>query len=228
MSNRREFITLLGGTAAWPLAARAQQPERMRRVGALISLPEDDLEARARKAALREGLQSFGWSEGRNIYIDYRWAGKAAQILSYAAELVALKPDVIFAAPSSAAAGVQRATRSVPVVFAQVSDPVGAGFVASLARPGGNMTGFALFDFGFGTKWLELLKQIAPEVERVAVIYDPANPASTGYLPMIDAAARSYGVQTFPVRCVTRSRSNAPSRQSRTSQMAALFRSQVL
>ena len=199
MIGRRQFISLVGGAAAtWPAVARAQQSGRMRHIGVLISLPKDDLEANARKAALREGLQSLGWSEGRNIHIDYRLAGNAAQILSYAAELVALNPEVIFAAPSSAAAGVQRATRSIPVVFAQVSDPVGAGFVASLSRPGGNMTGFALYEFGMGAKWLELLKQLAPAVERVAVLYDPANPTSTGFLPMIDAAARSYGVQTFP------------------------------
>jgi putative tryptophan/tyrosine transport system substrate-binding protein len=195
--RRREFITLLSGAAAWPLAARAQQPERMRRIGALSGLPEND-EVRARFAALREGLQKFGWSEGRTIHIDYRWASDASKILPYAAELVALNPEIIFAAPSAAVAAVQRATRSVPVVFAQVSDPVGAGFAASLARPGGNITGFAQFEFGLGAKWMELLKQIAPSVERVAVIYDPANSASTGYLPMIDAGARSYGAQVIP------------------------------
>jgi putative ABC transport system substrate-binding protein len=195
---RRHFITLLGGAAAaWPIAARAQQGEQMRRIGALSGLPEND-EVRARFAALREGLQKFGWTEGRTVHIDYRWPGDAAQIPSLAAELVALNPEVIFAAPSTAVAAVQRATRSVPVVFAQVSDPVGAGFAASLARPGGNITGFAQFEFGLGAKWMELLKQIAPSVERVAVIYDPANPVSTGYLPMIDAGARSYGAQVIP------------------------------
>ena len=184
--------------AAWPLAARAQQPERMRRIGVLITAPENDRQVRARVAALREGLQKLGWIEGRNIHIDFRWPHDAAQILSDATELVALNPEVIFAGTSTAVAAVQRATRSVPVVFAQVGDPVGAGFVASLARPGGNMTGFATFEFSLGAKWLELLKQIAPSVERVSVIYDPANPTSTGYLPMIDAGTRSYGGQIFP------------------------------
>jgi putative tryptophan/tyrosine transport system substrate-binding protein len=197
--GRREFVTLLGGAAAWPLAARAQQSEPMRRIGVLINLAESDPEGQARLAALREGLQKLGWTEGRNIQIDYRWtAGVPERAHAYAAELVALKPEVIFAAATSVVAPLQRETRTVPIVFAQVADPVGAGLVASLARPGGNITGFANFEFAIGAKWLELLKQIAPSVVRVAVIYDMANPESFGFLPMIEAAARSFGVQIFP------------------------------
>ncbi len=159
---------------------------------------ETDSEWQARFAALRQGLQELGWKEGRNIKIDYRWSGgDSDRELAYAAELVALNPDVIFAGVSSALAAVQRETRTIPVVFAQVSDPVGAGFVASLAHPGGNITGFALFEFAIGAKWLELLKQIAPSVTRAAVVYDPASPNSAGFLPMIEAAGRSLGVQVF-------------------------------
>ena len=199
LGRRRDFITLLGGAAAaWPLAARAQQRERMRHIGVLLSTSETDPEGQTQAAALRQGLQELGWTEGLNIKIDYRWsAGDPGRARAYAAELVALNPEVIFAAPSSALAPVQRATRTIPVVFAQVADPVGAGFVASLARPGGNITGFALFEFAIGAKWLELLKQIAPSVTRVAVIYDPATPNATGFLPMIEAAGRSFGVDVF-------------------------------
>jgi ABC-type uncharacterized transport system substrate-binding protein len=197
--RRREFITLLGGAgAAWPLAARGQQPGTVRRIGVLLALSETDTEGQMQAAALRQGLQELGWTEGRNIKIDYRWtAGDPRRARAYAADLVALKPDVIFAAPSSALGPVQRETRTIPVVFAQIADPVGAGFVASLAHPGGNITGFALFEFSIGAKWLELLKQIAPSVTRVAAIYDPATPNATGYLPMIEAAGRSFGVDVF-------------------------------
>jgi putative ABC transport system substrate-binding protein len=144
------------------------------------------------------GLLEHGWIEGRNLEIDYRWGGgDSSRLRAYAVELTALNPDVIFAAPSAALAAVQRATRTIPVVFAQVSDPVGAGFVASLAHPGGNITGFALFEFAVGAKWLELLKQVAPSVSRVAVIYDPATPSAAGFLPLIEAAGRSFGVDVF-------------------------------
>jgi putative ABC transport system substrate-binding protein len=159
---------------------------------------EADAEGQARVAALKLGLLERGWVEGSNLKIDYRWPGAdTARMRVYAAELVSLNPDVIFAAPSAALAEVQRATRTIPVVFVQVSDPVGAGFVASLAHPGGNITGFALFEFGVGAKWLELLKQIAPSVTRVAVVYDPATPSATGFLPLIEAASRSFGVDVF-------------------------------
>jgi putative tryptophan/tyrosine transport system substrate-binding protein len=195
--KRREFITLLGGAAAaWPVVARAQQGERMRRVGVLMNLAESDPEGQARIAAFREGLGKLGWTEGREVQIDYRWfAGDADRARVYAAELVKLKPDAIFAATSSSLLPLQRETRSVPIVFAQVADPVGGGFVASLARPGGNITGFANFECAIGAKWLELLKQIAPQVTRVAVIYDAANPEAKEFLPVIEAAARSFGVQ---------------------------------
>jgi len=157
--QRREFITLLGGAAAWPLAAQAQQPDRMRRIGVLMPLAESDPEGRARIAAFGEGLEKLGWTEGREVQIEYRWtAGDPDRARAYAAELVRLKPDVIFAATASSLAALQRETRSVPIVFAQVSDPVGGGFVASLARPGGNLTGFAQFEYAICAKWLELLK----------------------------------------------------------------------
>jgi putative ABC transport system substrate-binding protein len=198
--RRRDFLKAITCSAtAWPLVAQAQQPNRMRRLGVLISGPtEEDAEAQARAAALRLGLLEHGWVEGRNLEIDFRWGGAdPSRMRGYAAELVALNPDVIFAAPSSALAEVQRATRTIPVVFAQVSDPVGAGFVTSLAHPGGNITGFGLFEFAIGAKWLELLKQIAPSVTRAAVIYDPATPSATGFLPLIEAAGRSFGVDVL-------------------------------
>jgi len=198
--RRRKFITLLSGVAVgWPLAAHAQQPDRVRRLGFMLSGPsEADAEGQARVTALKLGLLERGWVEGRNLKIDYRWPGAdTSRMRVYAAELTALNPDVIFAAPSAALAEVQRATRTIPVVFAQVADPVGAGFVASLAHPGGNITGFALFEFAIGAKWLELLKQIAPSVTRAAVIYDPATPSSTGFLPLIMAAGRTFGVDVF-------------------------------
>jgi putative ABC transport system substrate-binding protein len=181
------------------MVARAQQPDRVRRLGVMLTGPtEADAEGQARVAALKLGLLERGWVEGRNLKIDYRWPGAdTGRMRVYAAELVGLNPDVIFAAPSGALAEVQRATRTIPVVFAQVSDPVGAGFVASLAHPGGNITGFALFEFGVGSKWLELLKQIAPSVARVAVIYDAATPSAPGYLPLIEATSRSSGVDVF-------------------------------
>ena len=193
--RRRKFIASVGGAAAWPLVARAQQSDRMRRLGVLISTAEADAEGQARVAALRLGLLEHGWVEDRNLEIHYRWgSADPNRIRAYAAELTALNPDVIFAAPSAPLAEVQRATRTIPVVFAQVSDPVGAGFVRSLAHPGGNITGFALFEFAVGAKWLEPLKQIAPSVTRAAVIYDSATPSATGFLPLIQAAGRSSSV----------------------------------
>jgi len=197
--ERREFIVLVGSAVtAWPLAVRAQQTDHMRRLGVLFSVAEADAEGQARAAALKLGLLEHGWVEGRNLEIDYRWGGgDPSRLRAYTAELMALNPDVIFAAPSAALAAVQRATRAIPIVFAQVSDPVGAGFVASLAHPGGNITGFALFEFAVGAKWVELLKQIAPSVSRAAVIYDPATPSATGFLPLIEAAGRSFGVDIF-------------------------------
>jgi putative ABC transport system substrate-binding protein len=190
--RRRKFIALVGGAAAWPVVARAQQPERMRRIGALIGLIEDDPEGQARLGAFRKGLSEFGWVQGRNIQMEYRWAGaETARLQAYAAELAALKPDVLFAASGTPLAALQRETRTIPIVFANANDPVSTGFVASLARPGGNISGFTLFDDAVAVKWLELLKQIAPQVRRATIIYDPAQPSSTGYVRTIESGAAS-------------------------------------
>ena len=199
--KRREFISLLGGAAAaWPLAARAQQPERMRRVGVLMSIAADDPEGQARLAAFLEGLQQLGWTDGRNVRIDTRWAaGDADRIRQYAAELVALAPDVILASGGPTVGPLRQATRTVPIVFTQTPDPVGAGFVESLARPGGNATGFTVFEYGMGAKWLELLKEIAPRVTRAAVIRDPALAAGIGQFGAIRTAAPAVGIDVRPI-----------------------------
>jgi putative ABC transport system substrate-binding protein len=200
MSSRRDFITLLGGAAAaWPMAARAQQPERIRVIGVLISTAADDPEGQARIAAFRQGLQELGWAEGRNVRIDTRAAADGDQFRTQAAELVALASDVILAATTPGVAAVQHATRTVPVVFVTVFDPVSAGFVSNLARPGGNTTGFALPEYGTSVKWLELLKEIAPGVTRVAVVRDPALVSGTGQLAAIQAVAPSFSVELNPV-----------------------------
>jgi putative ABC transport system substrate-binding protein len=198
--KRRTFITLLGGAAAWPLAARAQQGERMRRIGVLMSQAADDPEGQARLLALAQGLQESGWSVGRNVRIDTRWgAGDAERYRSYAAELVALAPDVILVNGPSALGALQQSTRSVPIVFAVVVDPVGGGFVASLARPGGYATGFTQFEYATSGKWLELLKEIAPRVTRAAVIRDPSLPSSVGQFAAIQGAAGSSGMELTPI-----------------------------
>ena len=198
--RRRELITLLGGAAAaWPLAARAQQPDRMRRIGALAGI-EDDGEGRARFASFQQGLQQLGWTHGRNVQIDYRFGGgDADNIRKHAAELAVLAPDVILAAGAAAAGPVLQATRTVPIVFVIVPDPVGAGFVDSLARPGGNATGFINFEYSVGAKWLELLKAVAPSVTRVAVLRDAFITAGTGQFGAIQSAAPSVGVEVSPV-----------------------------
>jgi|GraSoiStandDraft_16_1057320.scaffolds.fasta_scaffold93042_1 putative ABC transport system substrate-binding protein len=196
--ERRKFLATLGGAAAWPLAARAQQGERMRRIGVLMSTGERDPETQLRVGAFREGLQKLGWAEGRNLRIDYRWGAGSIELATYAAELVALKPDVIFGAPSAAAVALHRETRTIPVVFAQVPDPVALGMVESLSRPGGNITGFALFEYAIALKWLELLKQIAPHVTRVGILYDPEQPTWPGYIKTIEATAPSFKVQILP------------------------------
>ncbi|HEY6382998.1 MAG TPA: ABC transporter substrate-binding protein, partial [Pseudolabrys sp.] len=199
--QRREFISLLGGAvAAWPLAARAQQGERMRRIGVLHPQSADDPEGQARIAAFLQGLQQSGWEVGRNVRIEYRWTGgDAERMRKYAAELVALAPAVILAPGSGTLGSLLQATRAVPIVFAVAADPVGAGFVASLARPGGNATGFTSFEYGIGGKWVELLKQIAPSVTRAAVIRDPAITAGIGQWGAIQTAAPSFGVEVTPV-----------------------------
>jgi ABC-type uncharacterized transport system substrate-binding protein len=198
--KRREFISLLGGAAvAGPLTARAQQPERIRLIGVLIATAADDPEGQARIAAFRQGLQELGWTEGRNVRIDTRTAADADQFRTHAAELVALAPDVILAATTPGVTAVQHATRTVPVVFVTVFDPVSAGFVSNLARPGGNTTGFALPEYGTSVKWLELLKEIAPGVTRVAVVRDPAVVSGTGQLAAIQAVSPSFSVELNPV-----------------------------
>jgi putative tryptophan/tyrosine transport system substrate-binding protein len=196
--RRREFITLLGGVAvAWPLAVRAQQPERMRRIGALMGMVESDPEAHARVAAFRQGLREIGWTEGRNVRIEFRWAADDTNLMrAYAAELVGWAPDIIVAHAPSPLAAVQQQTRSLPIVFVQVADPVGGGFVASLSRPGGNTTGFTSFEDTISAKWLELLKEVVPQTSRVAIIRYPAKISSSQFLMgAIEALASSSGVQ---------------------------------
>ena len=199
--KRREFITLLGGAAvAWPLTARAQQAERMRRIGVLMGMKADDPEGLARLAAFAQGLQQSGWTIGQNVRVDYRWRGSNADNMrKYAAELVALAPDVILAHSSSALAPLLQATRTIPIVFTIVADPVGAGYVDSLARPGGNATGFAWAEYSIGGKWLEMLKEIAPRVTRAAVLRDAALAVGTGQFGAIQSVAPSVGVEVTPI-----------------------------
>ena len=197
MIGRREFITLLGGAAAaWPLSARAQQGERVRRIGALVGTAADDAIGQARIAAFLQGLGQLDWMVGRNLRMDIRWAAADADnTRSYAAELVALAPDIILASSGSVVAPLRRLTRTIPIVFTETSDPVGAGFVESLASPGGNVTGFLTFEYGLSGKWLEMLKQIAPRVMRVAVLRDAAIPSGTGQWGAIQSVAPSFGVE---------------------------------
>jgi putative ABC transport system substrate-binding protein len=200
--RRREFITILGGVAAtWSFAVQAQQGERMRHIGVLTSrAAADDPDGRVRSAAFLQELQQLGWTDGRNIRIDYRWgAGDPENIRKYAAELVALAPDVILASGTATVGPLLQATRSVPIVFAQVTDPVGAGFIDSLAHPGGNATGFLLFEYSISGKWLELLKEIAPRVTRAAVIRDPAQTAGTGQFAVIQSVAPSVGMEVSTI-----------------------------
>jgi putative tryptophan/tyrosine transport system substrate-binding protein len=200
--GRREFVALLGGATvacvSRPMTARAQQPERVRRVGVLMGIAENDPDSQSRIAALLQGLQELGWTNGRNVHIDARWsAGDTRRIRNDAAELIALAPDVILANGAPTVEALRQATSTVPVVFVNVIDPVGAGFVESLARPGGNATGFTLFEYDLSVKWLELLKQIAPDVTRVAVLRDAAT--SSGQFAVIQAMAPSFGVELRPI-----------------------------
>ena len=199
--KRREFISLVGGAAAsWPLAARAQQGERMRRVGLVLARAQDDPEAQAQLATFVQTLHSLGWTTGRNVQLDIRWgAADPANSRRYAAEIVALAPDVILAATSAATVAVKEATSTLPIVFVNVSDPVGAGYVASLARPGGNLTGFTYVEYGMSGKWLELLKEIAPRVSRVAVLGDPTLAVGISQLGEIQSVAPSFGVEAIPI-----------------------------
>ena len=195
--KRRQFISLLGGAAAaWPLAARAQQGERVRRIGVLMNPASADPESTARVTAFAQGLQGLGWTIGRNVQIDTRWAAADADLFRrYAAELVALAPDVILASGSPAIMSLQQLTRTVPIVFVNIVDPVGAGFVESLARPGGNATGFVLYEYGMSAKWLELLKEIVPPLKLAAVLRDPTIASGAGQYAVIQAAAPSFGVE---------------------------------
>src|SRR5262245_45014159 len=203
--RRRDFIKVVAGSAAaWPLSARCRraaraQREHIARIGVLMSVG-DDPEGRARFTAFRQGLEKLGWTEGQNVRIDVRWAaGDAALERKFAAELVTLTPDVILATASPTVAALQAATRTVPIVFAHSVDPVGAGFVDSLPRPGGNATGFVLFEYGMGVKWLEILKEIAPNVTRVAVLRDPAIAAGIGQFGAIQSVAPTLGVELTPI-----------------------------
>ena len=202
--GRREFITLLGGAAAsWPLAGRAQQSRQMRRVAVLMPYTANDPQSQNRNAAFLQGLQQLGWTVGQNLQIDYRWSeGNEDDTRKYAAELVALAPDVIFTAGSAGIGPLRRATRTVPIVFALVPDPVGAGFIDSLARPGGNITGFTQFEYGIGAKWLEVLKEIAPNTTRAAVIRDPAITAGIGQWGAIQSVSPSVAIEVSPVNLV--------------------------
>jgi putative ABC transport system substrate-binding protein len=198
---RRQFISAFGGaTFAWPLAARAQQADRMRRIGVLMHLAADDPDGQARLAAFLQGLQERGWITGRNMQIDYRWAaGDADRYRTYATELVALAADVILATVSQSVAALQQTSTTVLIVFASAIDPVGAGFVASLAHPGGNTTGFTAFEYSMSGKLLELLKEIAPSVKRVAVLRDPSIAAGIGQFAAIQGASSSFGVELSPI-----------------------------
>jgi len=199
-TRRREFITLLGGAAAWPLAARAQQAERVRRIGVLMNATADHPQGGAAVTAFQQALQQLGWSDGRNVRIDTRWgANDVDRDHRYAAELVGLAPDVILASGTLSLASLQRVTRSLPIVFVRVSDPVGAGFVDTLSRPGSNATGFMLFEYSLSGKWLELLKQIAPWVRRAAVLRDPSISAAIGQFAVIQSVAPSLGVEVSAI-----------------------------
>jgi putative ABC transport system substrate-binding protein len=198
--RRREFLALLGAAVAWPLAARAQQPERMRRIGVFSARSADDPEWQARLAAFHQGLQELGWIVGRNIRIDHRVGpGDGEFLRRRAAELVALAPDAIVVNGNSPLTPLLQATRQVPIVFVNASDPVGAGFVASLARPGGNATGFTLFEFGMSGKWLELLKQVAPGLKRAAVLRDVTTSSGIAQFAVLSAAGHSLGVEVSPL-----------------------------
>jgi putative ABC transport system substrate-binding protein len=198
--GRREFITLLGGAAAFPLAARAQPPDRVRRIGFLMNLAADDPQGQARLNAFRQRLAELSWTEGRDVQIDIRWgSGDVDQYRRHALELVELPSSVIVVSGSTMVGPLQQMTRTLPIVFVQVSDPVGAGFVQSLARPGGNTTGFSAFEYGTSGKWLELLKEIAPRVRRAAVLRDSTIAAGSGQLGAIQSAAPSLGVELSPI-----------------------------
>ena len=223
MMRRRDFITLLGGAvAAWPVAARAQQAEGVRRIAVLIARSANDPEGQAFVAAFLQGLQELGWSDGRNVTIDIRWStGNSADTRKNAMELVALAPDVILANSSIAVASLQQVTGTVPIVFAGVADPVGAGYVDSLARPGGNTSGFTIFEYSISGKWLELLREIAPGVTQVAVLRDPSMAAGPAQFAAVQAVAPSLGVELRRLTFGMEMKSSVPSRHSRRIPIAA-------
>ena len=198
--QRREFITLLGGAATWPLAARAQQPERMRRIGVLMAFDEHDARAKGWLSRFTQGLSELGWTEGRNLQMEVRWADSVDRMRMFAKELVELRPDAILSFGTPVTAALQRETRTIPIVFAIVSDPVGEGFVESLSHPGGNITGFHNSEASIGGKWLELLQQIAPGLKRAAMIFNPDTAPGHGkyYMPDFETAARSLQVTPIP------------------------------
>ena len=217
--QRRQFIALLGGAATWPLAARAQQDQRVRRLGVLSALAEDDPESVARRPAFEQALKALGWTNGSNLRVDYRWgaADDPDRARKLVAEIIALAPDVILMSGTSVVTPLLHATRTIPIVFVQVVDPVGAGFVESLARPGGNITGFTPFEYSLAAKWVELLKQIAPYVTRAAVIRDPTRGYGIGQFAVVQAVAPSLGMELSPI--------NAPDVSEMESEIAAFARS---
>jgi putative ABC transport system substrate-binding protein len=198
--RRREFISLLGTAAAWPLAVRAQQADRMRRIGVLMSIAADDIESQPRITAFKQGLQQLGWTEGRNVHIEVRWwAGNDSDRQKYATELVALAPDVIVVVGSTYLELLLKSSRTTPIVFVLVPDPVGSGYVASLSRPGGNATGFVMFEYGLAAKWLELLKQVAPDLKRAAILRDASISFGIGQFAVIQSVAPLLGVDVIPI-----------------------------
>jgi ABC-type uncharacterized transport system substrate-binding protein len=216
--QRRQFIALLGSAATWPLAARAQQDQRVRRIGVLSALAEDDPESVARRPAFEQALKALNWTNGNNLRVDYRWAASDPErIRKLVAELIALEPDVILLSGTSVVPPMMQATRTIPIVFVQVIDPVGSGFVKSLARPGGNITGFTPFEYSLAGKWVELLKQIAPYVTRAAVIRDPTRGYGIGQFAVVQAVAPSLGMELSPI--------NAPDVSEMESAIAEFARS---
>jgi putative tryptophan/tyrosine transport system substrate-binding protein len=197
--RRRNFIALLGSAAAWPLAARAQRPDKMPRIGVLMSFVENDAEAQSWIRAMVGRLNELGWTDGRNIHILYRWPGSnVARLEAFTKELIELRPDLLIAAGTPAANSLWRMTRSIPVILVQVADPVELGFVASLARPGGNITGFSNYELSIGGKWLQALKEVAPQITRVGVLVDQQNPSWTAYLHSVELAAPSFNLELSP------------------------------
>jgi ABC-type uncharacterized transport system substrate-binding protein len=213
--RRREFIVGLGGAAAWPLAAQGQQTERVQRIGVLMGFDENDPVANASLSAFMQAVSELGWTDGRNVRMDIRWAGASVdRARMYAKELVELQPDVILAQTTPVTAALQRETRTIPIVFVGVSDPVGSGFVAGLSRPGGNLTGFGWMEPSMGGKWLELLTEIAPGIKRAAMMFNPdtAPYAKSYYMSSFETAARSFRVEPIlaPLKAMTKSKRSSP------------------